>query len=107
MKSERSWHESARKRENDPERGPNPLKIAGQRHQNGRSKHRSRQYHQRRQGFCGSPADSGTQEEFESARRRHTEDPENMRVMFYFKNRPISLDDADWKQVGKVKEFKE
>lgn len=51
-------------------------------------------------------AGSGTFEEFEGAKARHDKDS-NVRLMLYFKTSPpLSLEDIDPDQLGKVREFK-
>jgi hypothetical protein len=51
-------------------------------------------------------AGSGTEEEFENARRRYQSDPKSVRVMLYFKNAPIALDDIDPTQLASVRGFR-
>ncbi len=57
----------------------------------------------------GSPtnnADSGTQEEFELAYKRHIESPKSLEIMFYFKDAPVTPSQIDISQLAKVLEFK-
>ncbi len=51
-------------------------------------------------------AGSGTEEEFENARRQHHVDPESVRVMMYFTNAPLAPDDIDPVQLAAVREFR-
>ena len=53
-------------------------------------------------------AESGTQEEFIRARSRYNEDPEAVRIMFYFKDAPpAQLSDVDTEQLEAVNGFRE
>ncbi|WP_318344963.1 DUF4062 domain-containing protein [Flagellimonas baculiformis] len=57
----------------------------------------------------GTPTDeynSGTEEEFFNAYQKFKEKPESIKILFYFKNSPFTLDDIDPDQLKKVKEFK-
>ncbi len=49
---------------------------------------------------------SGTQEEFERAYERFQKDPENLRIMFYFKEAPINHFNADLDQARLVVDFR-
>jgi hypothetical protein len=51
-------------------------------------------------------AESGTLEEFENAKERHDADPNAVDVMFYFKNKPVPIDELDPEQLAKVQAFK-
>jgi len=52
-------------------------------------------------------AESGTQEEFMRARQRHAEDPEAVRIMFYFKDAaPERLSNVDAEQLEAVNRFR-
>lgn len=51
-------------------------------------------------------AGSGTEEEFEVARRRYQSDPNSVHVMLYFKNAPIAPDDIDPAQLAAVRGFR-
>ena len=52
-------------------------------------------------------AESGTEEEFIRARERHSQDPDLIRVMFYFRNSPpAQLSEVDPKQLASVNEFR-
>ena len=56
----------------------------------------------------GSPtgrAGSGTAEEFYRARNRYQNDPNQVRIMFYFKDAPISPSDLDPDQLASMKAF--
>jgi len=50
---------------------------------------------------------SGTEEEFERAHARWREDPNQVRVMFYFKDAAISPSEIDPDQLSKVKAFRD
>lgn len=52
-------------------------------------------------------AESGTEEEFQRAYSRYRADPTSVKLMFYFKEEPISPRDIDIAQFAKVKEFQE
>ena len=52
-------------------------------------------------------AGSGTEEEFNRAYARFKEDPASVRIMFYFKDTPISPSDIDPDQYGRVLRFRE
>ena len=51
-------------------------------------------------------AGSGTEEEFNQALARYRENPESVRIMFYFKNAPISPSNIDPDQFREVMEFR-
>lgn len=60
-------------------------------------------------GKFGSPTDkagSGTEEEFLRAYSKYKAQPNALKIMFYFKNEPISPDDIDPEQLVKIREFK-
>jgi hypothetical protein len=50
-------------------------------------------------------AGSGTAEEFHRAYRRHKENPNQVRIMFYFKNAPIPPSDLDPEQLVSIQKF--
>jgi len=53
-------------------------------------------------------AESGTQEEFQRARRRYEQDPKRVRIMFYFKDAPPArLSKVDPKQLESVTKFRD
>lgn len=59
-------------------------------------------------GRHGTPtgrAGSGTEEEFSRALARHQADPTAVRIMFYFKDAPISPSGIDPDQIGRVQRF--
>ncbi len=61
-------------------------------------------------GRFGTPtkrAESGTEEEFLRAFRRHTDSPGSVQILFYFKDAAIAPSKIDIKQLAKVQEFKE
>ncbi|RBP48672.1 DUF4062 domain-containing protein [Arenicella xantha] len=49
---------------------------------------------------------SGTAEEFERAKARFDEDSESIKIMFYFKDEPVSPSQLDTNQMAKVNEFR-
>lgn len=51
-------------------------------------------------------AESGTIEEFERAYSRYEENPDNIKVMFYFKDQPVPPSKIDPTQLSKIIEFK-
>ena len=58
----------------------------------------------------GSPtprAQSGTAEEFDRAHKKYEQDPNSVKIMFYFKNAPVVPSDIDPQQFAKVIEFRE
>ena len=52
-------------------------------------------------------AGSGTQQEFEKAYARFQEAPGQIRIMFYFKEAPVSPADLDISQLAQVQQFRE
>ncbi len=57
----------------------------------------------------GSPTDkaeSGTEEEFHRAYERFKENSSSLRILFYFKNTAVSIDDINLEQIQKIKNFK-
>ncbi len=53
-------------------------------------------------------AESGTVEEFNSAKKRYDQDPDSVRIMLYFKDAlPSKMSDIDTSQLEKVRKFKE
>src|SRR5258706_12678070 len=56
-------------------------------------------------GTPTSRADSGTEEEFSRALRKFSGDPNQIRIMFYFKDAPIAPNDVYYVQLGKMKAF--
>lgn len=50
-------------------------------------------------------AGSGTEEEFERAYARFKENPDQVRVMFYFKDAPIEPSQIDPEQLALIREF--
>lgn len=57
----------------------------------------------------GSPtkrAQSGTEEEFQNAYKRFKKQ-RDIKILFYFKNKPISIDDIDIDQISLIKNFKQ
>lgn len=60
-------------------------------------------------GRYGTPtnrAGSGTEEEFQTALDLHHKDPSSNRIMFYFKEAPLSFDQIDVTQLSRVERFK-
>ncbi len=51
-------------------------------------------------------AGSGTEEEFHRTLKRYRKDPNGVKIMFYFKDAPISPSDIDPDQLKKVNEFR-
>jgi hypothetical protein len=51
-------------------------------------------------------AQSGTIEEFERAYQRHIDDPGSIKIMFYFKDAPVSPSEIDPSQLTKVANFR-
>jgi len=49
---------------------------------------------------------SGTKEEFDIAYSKAQEDPNSIKLLFYFNNSPFSIDDIDPDQIKMVKDFK-
>lgn len=59
-------------------------------------------------GRYGTPtgrAGSGTEEEFARALTRYRDDPSSVRIMFYFKDAPLSPSEIDPAQLAQVQEF--
>lgn len=57
----------------------------------------------------GSPtkkADSGTEEEFEIAYKQYVDDPNSIRILFYFNQTPIPPENIDPEQWSLIQEFK-
>ena len=52
-------------------------------------------------------AGSGTEEEFNNAYARFKKDPTSVRIMFYFKESQIPLEDIDPDQLGRVRKFRD
>jgi len=59
----------------------------------------------KRFGTPTGTADSGTQEEFERAYKRFTNDESSMRIMFYFKDAPVPPSEIDPEQLNLVHTF--
>jgi hypothetical protein len=60
--------------------------------------------------YFGTPtrrADSGTVEEYERAYERFQENPDGLRIMFYFKDSPIRPSQVDLEQLAAIRSFKE
>ncbi|MDI6645214.1 MAG: DUF4062 domain-containing protein [Methanobacteriaceae archaeon] len=58
----------------------------------------------------GSPtnrAGSGTEEEFERAYQKYKENPNQIKIMFYFKNPSMNINTIDIDQLKKVRDFKD
>jgi hypothetical protein len=51
-------------------------------------------------------ADSGTEEEFNQAFQRYLKDSSSLKIMLYFKNKPIAIEDIDPEQLKLIKRFK-
>ena len=60
-----------------------------------------------RYGTPTSRAGSGTEEELERALTRFREHPKELRIMFYFKDAPISPSSLDTTQLAKIQAFRE
>ncbi|CAN5752483.1 hypothetical protein BH23GEM5_BH23GEM5_13260 [soil metagenome] len=60
----------------------------------------------KRYGTPTGRAGSGTVEEFERAYRRYVEDSSQIRIMFYFKDTPVSPSELDPVQLAKIIEFR-
>jgi hypothetical protein len=58
-----------------------------------------------RYGTPTGRAGSGTVEEFQNAKQRHDADQASVKIMFYFKDAPLSPSNIDPEQLAKVKEF--
>ena len=52
-------------------------------------------------------AGSGTEEEFNRALGRYRQDPESVRIMFYFKDAPLAPSNIDLDQLGRVTRFRD
>jgi hypothetical protein len=48
---------------------------------------------------------SGTEEEFRNAYKRAKEEPDNVKVMFYFNDTPVPISELDQEQIAKIKSF--
>lgn len=59
-----------------------------------------------RYGTATDRAGSGTEEEFNRALERYRQDPESIRIMFYFKDAPLSPSDIDSDQLRRVEHFR-
>lgn len=60
-------------------------------------------------GRYGTPtgrAGSGTEEEFARALTRYRKDPSSVRIMFYFKDAPLSPSEIDPEQLARVQKFR-
>lgn len=60
-------------------------------------------------GRYGTPtgrAGSGTEEEFARALARYRKDPSSVRIMFYFKDAPLSPSEIDPEQLARVQKFR-
>ncbi|MCK5056523.1 MAG: DUF4062 domain-containing protein [Candidatus Aminicenantes bacterium] len=60
--------------------------------------------------WFGTPtkkARSGTEEEFNQAYAIYQKKPKSIKIMFYFKNKPIAPDDIEPKQIELIKNFKD
>lgn len=57
-------------------------------------------------GISTGRAESGTLEEFQQAKQRYDDDPTSVKIMFYFKDAPISPSKVDGEQLAKVAEFR-
>jgi hypothetical protein len=51
-------------------------------------------------------AGSGTEEEFQRAKNRYDKNPETIRIMFYFKDSPVSISKLDPSEIKKIQDFK-
>ena len=60
-----------------------------------------------RYGTATGRAGSGTEEEFNRALERYRQDPDSVRIMFYFKNAPLAPSDIDPDQLRRVAHFRE
>lgn len=49
---------------------------------------------------------SGTKEEFERAYSRHLKNPNNIKVLMYFKDSPVPISEIDAKQIEHIQEFR-
>lgn len=57
-------------------------------------------------GSATPRADSGTEEEFLGAYKLFQKDPENLRMMFYFKESKVDMKDLDLNQLQQIRNFK-
>ena len=60
-----------------------------------------------RYGTATGRAGSGTEEEFNRALRRYRQNPESIRIMFYFKDAPLAPSNIDPDQLRRVAQFRE
>ena len=60
-----------------------------------------------RYGTATGRAGSGTEEEFDRALERYRQDPDSIRIMFYFKDAPLAPSDIDPDQLRRVARFRE
>ena len=60
-----------------------------------------------RYGTTTERAGSGTEEEFTRALERYRQDPNSVRIMFYFKDAPLAPSDIDLDQLRRVARFRE
>ena len=60
-----------------------------------------------RYGTATGRAGSGTEEEFNRALERYRQDPDSIRIMFYFKDAPLAPSDIDPDQLRRVALFRE
>ena len=60
-----------------------------------------------RYGTTTERAGSGTEEEFNRALERYRQDPNSIRIMFYFKDAPLAPSDIDPDQLRRVARFRE
>ena len=58
-------------------------------------------------GTATGRAGSGTEEEFIRALERYRQDPDSVRIMFYFKDAPLAPSDIDPDQLSRVARFRE
>ena len=59
-----------------------------------------------RYGTATNRAGSGTEEEFKKALERYRQDPDSVRIMFYFKDAPLAPSDIDPDQLRRVASFR-
>ena len=60
-----------------------------------------------RYGTATDRAGSGTEEEFNRALERYKQDPDSIRIMFYFKDAPLAPSEIDLDQLRRVASFRE
>ena len=60
-----------------------------------------------RYGTATGRAGSGTEEEFNRTLERYRQDPESIRIMFYFKDAPLAPSNIDPDQLRRVAQFRE